>query len=366
MGKKPAYYFAQLDAIRGLSFLAVYFFHAFHPQFGQGFAGRMGQFFYNNLVLSIDIFFILSSFLLTWLGINEYKAKGNFSFFNYFIRRALRIWPLYFLLMLCAFVFLPFAAKALYWPLSLPPANYYIFFISNFYLEGHVYFLRFLWTISVEEQFYLVWGICLLFFQRQLIICMVVFSAVSIGYTVYAVSRVLHHDYNTLTYLFDFAAGILAAVVLHKGGRVVEFFISMKRFQSILFIGTLPVLFLFLFLLTDHAGKAKAAWLDLAGRYAFIIYTGFFILDQMVNERPVLKLKASRFLVYTGKISYGLYCFHGIVLTFGILLFQQMKLPVPVAVQAIVLLAANYLVAALSYRFIESPFLTMKNRLRRI
>ena len=100
MVKRTSYYFPQLDAIRGLSFLAVYFFHAIHPHFGEDFFGRMGQFFYNNLVLSIDVFFILSSFLLTWLGINEYKARGNFSFINYFIRRVLRIWPLYFLLML--------------------------------------------------------------------------------------------------------------------------------------------------------------------------------------------------------------------------------------------------------------------------
>ena len=91
MVNKAKYYFPQLDSIRGLSFLAVFFFHAFHPHFGTRFFGRMLQYFYNNLDLSIDVFFILSSFLLTWLGINEYRTKGNFSFVNYFIRRALRI-----------------------------------------------------------------------------------------------------------------------------------------------------------------------------------------------------------------------------------------------------------------------------------
>ena len=82
MSEGSKYYFPQLDAIRGLSFLAVYFVHAFHPDFGTGFFKELLQYLYNNLALSIDVFFILSSFLLTWLGINEYKVKGNFSFMN--------------------------------------------------------------------------------------------------------------------------------------------------------------------------------------------------------------------------------------------------------------------------------------------
>ena len=109
MSSVSKYYFPQLDAIRGLSFLGIYFVHAFHPDFGTGFFKELLQYLYNNLALSIDVFFILSSFLLTWLGINEYKVKGNFSFINYFIRRALRIWPLYILLMIFSFIIVPYA-----------------------------------------------------------------------------------------------------------------------------------------------------------------------------------------------------------------------------------------------------------------
>ena len=224
MSNPSKYYFPQLDAVRGLSFLAVYIFHAFHPQFGTGFFGRMLQYFYYNLSLSIDVFFILSSFLLTWLGINEYKARGNFSFINYFIRRALRIWPLYFLLMIFSFVLVPYASIYFHVPITLPPAYYYLFFVSNFYLEGHVYFLRFLWTLSVEEQFYLFWGICLLLFQKRLMACVAVLGGVSLCYTMYAIQNHIPHDLNTLTYLFDFAMGILAAVLMHRQNSIVNFF----------------------------------------------------------------------------------------------------------------------------------------------
>jgi peptidoglycan/LPS O-acetylase OafA/YrhL len=70
-------------------------------------------------------------------------------------------------------------------------------------------------------------------------------------------------------------------------------------------------------------------------------------------------------LIYTGKISYGLYCFHGIVLTFGLLIVQKLKIQMPSIVTVFLLLVINYLVSAISYRYVEKPFLLLKNKLRR-
>ena len=366
MSNPSKYYFPQLDAVRGLSFLAVYIFHAFHPQFGTGFFGRMLQYFYYNLSLSIDVFFILSSFLLTWLGINEYKARGNFSFINYFIRRALRIWPLYFLLMIFSFVLVPYASIYFHVPITLPPAYYYLFFVSNFYLEGHVYFLRFLWTLSVEEQFYLFWGICLLLFQKRLMACVAVLGGVSLCYTMYAIQNHIPHDLNTLTYLFDFAMGILAAVLMHRQNSIVNFFTKISKRKNLVFLLTLPVMFFVIFCFLDIAPHSYAPFLDLLGRYFFITFTGLFIIEQMVNENSLIKLKSQRFLIYTGKISYGLYCFHGIVLTFGLAMLQKLDVSIPVFIRGLMFLLINYIIAAISYQFIEKPFLNLKNKLRRI
>lgn len=359
-------YFPQLDAIRGLSFLAVFILHAWHPEFAAHFFGRMMQFFYNDLVLSIDVFFVLSSFLLTWLGIREYRKRGDFSFLNYFIRRALRIWPLYFLLMFFAFVLLPYVASAWHIPVTMPPAAWYLFFVSNFYLEGHVYFLRFLWTLSVEEQFYLVWGLCLYLFQKHLMVCAGIFALTSIVFTVYAITEQVHHDYHTVTYLFDFAVGIVAAVLLERGGRLVKCFKSMSAQQGALFFMALPVLLITLFLVNDMAPQGWFAWTDLAGRYLFVIYIGLIIIEQMVNDRTVMNLKLNAFLVYTGKISYGLYCFHGIVLTFGSMALQKMHISFPIPIQAVLLLVINYGLASVSYWYFEKPFLGMKKQLRRV
>jgi len=366
MTKRSKYYFPQLDSIRGLSFLAVFFFHAWHPNFGTGFFGRLFQYCYDSLFLSIDVFFILSSFLLTWLGINEYRIKGNFSFINYFIRRVLRIWPLYYLLMIFSFIVLPYASSALHVPVTLPPASYYLFFFSNFYLEGHVYFLRFLWTLSVEEQFYLLWGLCLLLFQKQMKLLVLIFVAVSVGYTVYAIDHNIFHDFNTLTYLFDFAVGILAAFLLHRKGKVASFFENMSMRGSTLFLCLLPAIFVGIFLIIDNTPHSFAPWLDLLLRYLFVVYIGLFIMEQMVNTHTAVRLGMQRFLVYTGKISYGLYCFHGIVLTFGFLLLDKLHWSMPGILKALILLSVNFMISAVSYQFIERPFLKLKDKMRRV
>lgn len=365
MSESSKYYFPQLDAIRGLSFLAVYFVHAFHPDFGSGFFSQLLQYLYENLALSIDVFFILSSFLLTWLGLNEYRVKGDFSFVNYFIRRVLRIWPLYILLMIFSFVVVPYAADYFHVPVTLPPAYYYLFFISNFYLEGHVYFLRFLWTLSVEEQFYLLWGFCLVLFQKQMLLCVLVLAGISTAYVIYAVQVNADGYYNTLIYLFDFAVGILAAVLMHRGGYIIEVFKKMTGLQNILFLLLLPALFILVFCVTYLAPGFLGEWAGIVIRYLFVTYTGLFIVDQMVNDKAILKLGSQRFLIYTGKISYGLYCFHGIVLTFGLLAVQKLELQMPAIVTVLLLLAINYLVSAISYQYIEKPFLLFKNKLRR-
>jgi peptidoglycan/LPS O-acetylase OafA/YrhL len=360
------YYYPQLDSIRGLSFLAVFFYHAYHPTFGIGLLSQFFKYIYANLDLSIDVFFILSSFLLTWLGINEFRKKGNFSFKNYFIRRALRIWPLYYLIMLFSFIVLPIVAQRMGIHVTLPPAAYYLFFVSNYYSGGHVYFLQFLWTLSVEEQFYLVWGFCLLVFQRYLKIVCLIFILISLGFTFYATAKNLPSYFNTLTYLFDFAMGSLAAILVKKNSRIILFFKNISKSNTILFYCFLPALFIICFFASSYSTGTTQDFILLFTRLIFIVYTALVIIEQMVNKSTVLKLGNSNFLVYTGKISYGLYCFHGIVLTFGGFLAAKVHLNNFPFLQAVVFLILNYLIAAISYTLIETPFLKLKSKLRRV
>jgi peptidoglycan/LPS O-acetylase OafA/YrhL len=365
MDKPQKYYYPQLDAVRGLSFIAVFFYHSFHPSFGEGLFAELLHFMYGCLDYSIDVFFILSSFLLTWLGINEYERKGNFSFRNYFLRRALRIWPLYYVIMIFSFVLVPLCASWLHITVSLPPPAWYLFFVSNFYTADHVYFLRFLWTLSVEEQFYLALGLCLLFLQKRLSIMVAVFLTVSIAFNLYTAAKNIPAYFNTLTYLFDFSIGSLAALVLKKNNFIVLKMRHLTKGQSVFFYSLIPaVIIAFFFLQRQFSGAAQDLAL-VSLRLTFVVLAGLLIIEQMVNGNSPLQLAKNRFLIYTGKLSYGLYCFHGIVLTFGAIALNKMHLNIPELLTACIYLAVNYLIAAISYKYLEKPFLKLKDRLRR-
>ncbi len=361
--QKNKLYYPQLDAIRGLSFLAVFFYHAYSPNSLNGFA----LFLFHKLDLSIDVFFTLSSFLITWLGLAEIKSKGNFSFKNYFIRRALRIWPLYYILLLFSFIILPLAASYLGIKITLPPATYYIFFIANFYNEGQVYFLQFLWTLSVEEQFYILWGLCLWGLKQHLILCLLLLMLISIVFNIYAINTYKAHYFNTLTYLFDFGIGALSATLLFNQFEKCKNLFTNKSFISILLFYISPwILFLISYLATSQNTGITNDYINLLVRYLFILFIALLIVEQMTNAKTLVKLNKAKFLIYTGKISYGLYCFHGIVLTFGGYVLQKNNVTLFTLTTALLFLVITYCLSSISYYFIEKPFLKLKDGHRRI
>jgi peptidoglycan/LPS O-acetylase OafA/YrhL len=358
MGLQKKYY-PQLDAIRGISVLSVFFFHAYKP------AG-INQFFtflLSHMGMGLDVFFVLSSFLITFLGINEYQTSGSFLFKKYFIRRALRIWPLYFLLMIFFFLVVENVANYNGVHITMPPPIYYLFFISNFYLEDHVFFLRLLWTLSVEEQFYIVWGLCLLFFQRKIEWIILLFVLISLGFNFYSAIVDLPNYFNSLTYLIDMMIGAFTAFSILKNNSLVRFISAINSKRILFYYLSLPILFFIYFLFNNYFDRMMKDIVELLFRLLFISYCGFLIIHQLINENSRLSLSRSFFLIYTGKISYGLYCFHGIVISLGIVVLPKLPFSIPLFFWALILLAITFIISAISYQFIEKPFLKLKSKI---
>lgn len=358
------HYYPQLDSIRGFFFLVVFFFHACHPVFGTTIWEQFFQFLWNCMIYCIDVFFVLSSFLLTWLGLNELDKEGHFSFKNYFIRRLLRIWPLYYTIMFFAFVILPLVIVYLRASVSLPPPGWYLFFISNFYEKDHVYFLRFLWTISVEEQFYLILGICLVFFHRKLFLIAVIGVIISLVLNLYGTYKGWDIYFNTATYLYDLCIGVLIALFAKKGNIIFRKIASLSSRSIRIIYGLLPTYLIIAFLIQMYTTLFSSAMIWVCVKLIFILFTAFSILEQAFNKNTPFNFGKSKFLTFTGKRSYGLYCFHGIILTFGILGLNKLDFFLPELPRALLLLAITYLIASLSYRYFESPFLRWKKRFK--
>ena len=363
-GEKSKLYFPQLDSIRGMSFIAIFFFHSLRINYGNNFLGSFIKYLFNSLPLAIDVFFILSSFLLTYLALHEHVKTGKFSFGNYFRRRILRIWPLYYLILILAFLIFPFVAHFFHAKMTLPNPLYYIFFIANFYTIEHVFFLQFLWTISVEEQFYLLWGLSMRFFYKYLRLIIAVLFIVSVSFSVYAICNRVPHYFNTLTYLFDFGCGGLGAIMIFNNWKVVRCISHFQTGATVGFYCYLPFHF-FIFYFADKYLTGTAANLTvLLSRYLFIVYIALLIVEQMKNERRTKALEKNQFLIYTGKISYGLYCFHGITITFTNLLLQHFNIDMQNWLLVFIYFIINYLIASASYFYFELPFLKLKAKWR--
>ncbi|PZR28941.1 MAG: hypothetical protein DI535_04290 [Citrobacter freundii] len=354
-------YYPQLDSVRGLSFLAIFFFHAAHPEFGESVTGKLVGFYYEQLPLAIDVFFILSSFLLTWLGIKEYAKQQKVSLGKFFQRRILRIWPLYFVfLTLCFLLFPALAAKAGH-QLTLPDPVYYYFFAANFYEQEHVFFLQILWTISVEEQFYIFLGLMMRFFFRYLTGIFIVLVLCSLAFTIYAKENDLPFYFHTLTYCVDFAMGGLAALLLSKRSSLTAWTAKLSGSKAAIFY-CWPLIQLTAFFLLNEA--IHHYLILLLNRYLFIVYICLLLTEQLSNSNRIRFYERNRFLILTGRISFGLYCFHGLSITAFNMINGRFSSPLSAWLLVPLIFGFNFGLAFLSYRYFESPFLRLKDRLR--
>lgn len=365
-GTKTPFYFPELDAIRGLAFLMIFTLHA------SGLEGKLEHsypffnFLIHHLFYGVEIFFVLSAFLLTWLALNEKSLKNHFSLRHYFMRRILRIWPLYFLVLFVGFVIFPLLASAFSMKMTVPGFWYYATFIANFYILPQPFFLVFLWTISVEEQFYFFLGISMKFFMKYLPWIIGALYCISITFSVYSIFHGNKYYFNTLTYLFDFASGSLAAYLLFYQKGLVIFFRDLKKWQVAVFYSYLPFHFLiFYFLMSSSQGSLQDLF-GLISRYFFILYSALFMIEQLVNSNRSRIFGRSRFLIFTGRISYGLYVFHGITITFIIVIFSRQFPLVPYWVLFLMTVVVNYAISWLSYKYYELPFLRLKSKWRKI
>lgn len=156
-------YFPNLDGLRFYAFLAVFFAHSFWTESdyisqNRGFA-LMKDIAYKG-VSGVNFFFVLSGFLITYLLLAEKANTGRIAIGAFYMRRILRIWPLYYFVVLVGFVIIPFVQGKLGQATS-ERGNilYYLAFIGNFDVKPTSAVLGILWSIAVEEQFYLVWPI---------------------------------------------------------------------------------------------------------------------------------------------------------------------------------------------------------------
>jgi peptidoglycan/LPS O-acetylase OafA/YrhL len=366
----PGTYFENLDGLRFFCFLSVFFFHSFHTENPDIKNSPLYHFFkvtlFGNGFLGVNFFFVLSGFLITYLLIKEKRASHQIQIGRFWMRRILRIWPLYFACVFYGFIIFPYT-KIYAGAVPNETANpwYYISFISNFdYIHKGLPDspgLGVLWSVAIEEQFYLAWPVILSFFPLKKF-WIPLLSILSFSLVFRAMNDVpVLHEMHTLSCIGDMALGGLGAWLILETPSFKNKIANLPRW-SILFI---YLAFALVFLFRDEF-LLSWYWLRVFERLIISMIMLLIILEQCFAANSFYKMGKFRIATRLGIVTYGLYCLHFIVISLTVGLTKKMGLNAHVwqvvFLETFISLVITIGISLLSYRFFEAPFLRLKEK----
>ncbi|WP_404418506.1 acyltransferase family protein [Marinospirillum sp.] len=329
-------YRREIDGLRAIAVLPVIFFHAGFPFFTGGYVG-------------VDVFFVISGYLITTILLQEMDSD-KFTFSNFYERRARRILPALFFVIICTFPF------AWYWMLPYQFENYsksliaIVFFSSNIlFFKQADYFapaaennpMLHTWSLGVEEQFYIFFPLLMVWlwpkgksYFVRVVIAIVVFSffLTEFGWR-------NHPEANfflLLTRAWELGVGVICALYLYYREKRESLLLSLIGFLAILY----SVLFF-------HENTPTPSYYTLIP----VVGTAFLILfcDQ---ESLVGKILSWRPLVAIGLISFSAYLWHQPIFAFSrIGPFESLSL-----LQMFFLVVLSLLLAFITWKYVEIPF----------
>lgn len=314
--------------------------------------------------LGVVLFFVLSGFLITYLLLVEEKLTKTISIKSFYMRRILRIWPLYYLIVLLSFFVLP---KILF--LNLGEASWQIFNDFSFKLLIFILFLPNValmifppipyasqsWSVGVEEQFYLIWPILIKNVKnkkRLLISILVGYLIIKLFFFPLFEKYVFWNtNLDKVKEIFNsfsidcMAIGGLFAVFLYEQNKIVKLLFS-KYFQLIVF-SILMVLIL------------KGIEIPYVNFEFYAVLFGIIIINLAANKKSIVNLE-NKVFHYLGKISYGIYMFHpiAIMLTLKVLYSYNIS---NIFIQIFLSVLTTVVISGVSYKYFESYFIKKKN-----
>jgi peptidoglycan/LPS O-acetylase OafA/YrhL len=370
VGKKG--YFENLDSLRFFSFLVVFLFHTKFYEWVHSFTSYNIFLWPARLLGSggwgVTFFFVLSGFLITWLLLKEKQQNGRINIRFFYIRRILRIWPLYYVVFFIGFFLLPFFYRYTGHPLFFDyNGPLYAFFLSNFGLmhldpaydavRSFPLVLNISWSVSIEEQFYLVWPFLFAFIPKRFfgwVLTGVLAAAITAGYFFHS-EKVIY--YHTMTRMAELSIGGILANITLSGKKMSTTFRNLKL-PVIVFIYILPAS-----LILVNFSYTFLPFYSFLIRIIVALFFGFIILEQNFSTHSLFKFGRLRLASYLGKISYGLYMLHPIAMFFTNIIISK-KFPQNSITGQALYISGSLLItiglAFLSYNLMEKKFLRVK------
>jgi len=362
------FYRPELDVVRFVAFSLVFCFHTLPWGPGRatvGVPGVLAQTIYIFGAMSgfgLSLFFTLSAFLICELLLRERDATGAVQAGQFYLRRILRIWPLYFAgLAVAVFIALLPGGD----PRTIPWAGWAAFLLGNWY----VVFFEFphtpmapLWSISVEEQFYLIAPWAAKYLSRRLLYLFAFAILLVANGSLYILGR-SHASQdsawaNSFVQFENFAAGILLCLALHRRR------VAIRAWQRLALIAVAALSWYVAVYgcKMQHGLDEPLSSSSMIAGYALVAIGCCALLLAFIG---VTREALPSWAIYLGRISYGLYVFHGLAIMIVGLPFPH---GYPSFAKALLVKGAGgagltFLLAWLSYSYFEMPFLKLKKRL---
>ncbi|CAN5820039.1 hypothetical protein BH11BAC3_BH11BAC3_29630 [soil metagenome] len=344
-------HFTELDGVRAVAALMVMFFHFFKGLETQNAVLITIQKYAIFGQTGVSLFFVLSGFLITRILYNTKQSTSYFS--KFYIRRSLRIFPLYFLFLIIYYFLMPvlenmplvpFGQQIWYWVYLQNVAMTF-----NWSNIGPNHF----WSLAVEEHFYLFWPLVIYFFDKSKIKLVIILLIITAFITrVIMLKNSLGVFYFTFTRMDELVVGALLAMWEVENKLIPE---KAKMFKLLLGITAIPTVILFVLFNGKEMVAVQSIKFILLSVFYFSLIGLLITLKENNWFKKIFQIKP---LSYTGKISYGLYVYHPLCFY---IVSTYLKID-SIILSFIVSFGFAYLIAALSYAFYESKFIALKKK----
>jgi peptidoglycan/LPS O-acetylase OafA/YrhL len=316
-------YFNGLNALRFFAASLVVFHHAEQIRSKSGLFNLKSFSFFNNGGIAVAFFFILSGFLITYLLLKERSSSGVISIKKFYYRRILRIWPLYYLLVFLGTLLIPFLISYLNISYEMPYTFsevilFFVFFAPFMvtFIFGH-HLLEPLWSIGVEEIFYIFWAPLLNYVNlsvAKISVFIIVFKFLLVWFSPYFIENELYFQLLGKLQFESMAVGALGAVwVFNYQEQLRSSIFIFHRLSQIILMSFITIRIVFF----DYLISNVNVFAFIQGTFIFNLAVNFLflwlILNVSLNKDSLIKFN-SRVFNFLGDISYGIYMYHMLVI----------------------------------------------------
>jgi peptidoglycan/LPS O-acetylase OafA/YrhL len=308
----------------------------------------------------VDIFFMISGFLITFILLKEKEKFGKINISKFFVRRSLRIWPAYFLIIAIA-------------PLCVKMANFgepsylpNLLFYNNFHTIWTgvwEYPFAHLWSICVEEHFYLFWPFIIAFIPEKYLkntfitfIFISILSRISfsiLGYYKIIENHNLYIDLHTISKIDVLVLGAFYALYYKNNGFTLK---TSKYLRIIIYLIFLVVYFL------ESIKLNNSVFTMAVKKYFYCGIAGFAMINFIFNPDPLFKIPFKKILNYLGKISYGIYLFSNVLIPIIVVQIMYRFSSYNMYIYFLLNILLSIGISILVFELYEKQFLKLKKR----